>query len=347
MGLAVNPLFELTRDYFDNYLPIMRKCSPKTKEIYQKVMNQYLDHIKGKRGIHLYAVTIDMINKTTVTDYLQYVENERNCSVKTRNHRLDCIRSFMKYASDCSIQAAEKWSEIKTIPHAKEASTPVEYLTIPQVELVISQPDTTQKMGLRDSFLILFMYQTGARVAELCSIQLCDLQLDENPVVTIHGKGNKARKVPLREKLVDHLRKYLHIFHPGSLKYSTEYLFYTIHEHRHTKMTEDNVRRLVQRYGDMARKVDPGIPERVHPHIFRHSIAMHLYQNGVELSQISEWLGHTFLETTLIYAYSDTEHKRRNIEKAIPEDSTLKKYLNADRYIEKDDEMVRHLYGLK
>ena len=86
---------------------------------------------------------------------------------------------------------------------------------------------------------------------------------------------------------------------------------------------------------------------RVHPHIFRHSIAMHLYQNGVELSQISEWLGHTFLETTLIYAYSDTEHKRRNIEKAIPEDSTLKKYLNADRYIEKDDEMVRHLYGLK
>ena len=67
----------------------------------------------------------------------------------------------------------------------------------------------------------------------------------------------------------------------------------------------------------------------------------------MKLTLISEWLGHTFLETTLIYAYADTEHKRKEIEKAIPEDSTLKKFLNSDRYIEEDDEMVRKLYGLK
>lgn len=347
MGLTKNVLFELTRDYFDNYLPVMQKCSPKTKSIYQVVMNQYLDYVKDQKGIKLYRVTIDMINKETVCGYLNYVENERNCSVKTRNHRLDCIRSFMKYAAENNLRAAEMWQEIKEIPRATEEITPVEYLTIDQINLIIEQPDTKTEKGLRDSFLMLFMYQTGARVAELVSVRLCDLQLDDIAIVTIHGKGSKVRKVPMRKLLVEHLKKYIQRFHKNAGKYSTDYLFYTTHNHEHTKMTEDNVRRLTQKYGDMARKTDPSIPKSIHPHLFRHSIAMHLYQNGMKLTLISEWLGHTFLETTLIYAYADTEHKRKEIEKAIPEDSTLKKFLNSDRYIEEDDEMVRKLYGLK
>lgn len=347
MGLKKNALFEMTRDYFENYLPMMRRCSPKTKEIYQKVMNQFLDFIKNEKGIKLYKVTIDMINKASVIEYLDYVEKERNCSVKTRNHRLDCIRSFMKFAADNNLRAAELWEEIKMVPRATEEITPVEYLTIAQIERLIALPDTSTEKGLRDSFIMLFMYQTGARVAELVNIRLCDLQLDDSSIVTIHGKGSKVRKVPLRTQLVVHLKKYIHHFHKDADKYSTDYLFYTIHNHRHTKMTEDNVRRLTQKYGEMARKVDPSFPKNIHPHLFRHSIAMHLYQNGVNLNMVSEWLGHTFLETTLIYAYADTEHKRKAIEKAIPEDSTLKKYLNADRFIEEDDDMVRRLYGLK
>ena len=347
MGVRKNILFELTQDYFDYYLPVMRRFSTKTKSTYQTVINQYLDFIKDKKKIKLYEVTIDMINKTTVTEYLDYVENSRHCSVRTRNHRLDCIRSFMKFAADNNRRASEMWEEIKKIPHANEEITPVEYLTIPQVELIIGQPDTSTKKGLRDSFLMLFIYQTGARVAELANIRLCDLNLDDTPIVTIRGKGPKVRKVPMRDQLVVHLKKYIQRFHKSADKYSTDYLFYTTHNHKHTKMTEDNVRRLTQKYGDMARKKDPSIPESIHPHLFRHSIAMHLYQSGVDLRLISEWLGHTFLETTLIYAYADTEHKRKEIEKSIPEDSTLKKYINSDRYIEEDDEMVRKLHGLR
>lgn len=348
MGLTINPLFELTRGYFDYYLPVMRRCSPKTKDIYRKVINQLLDHIKGKRGIRLYDVTIDMINRQSVSEYLTYIETERKCSVKTRNHRLDCIRSFMRYAADNDSRAAEMWTDIKYVPKAKVAIEPVEYLSISQIENIISQPDTSTKMGLRDSFLMLFMYQTGTRVGELVNIKITDLQID-NPaaVLTVHGKGGKVRKVPMRDVLVEHLKKYIKRFHGGYKIHDDNYLFYTIHERTYTRMTEDNVRRLVQKYGSLAKEKDPSIPDSVHPHLFRHSIAMHLYQNGVHLSLISEWLGHTFLETTLIYAYADTEHKRKAIEKAIPEDSTLKKYTNSERYIEDDDDMVRRLYGLK
>lgn len=346
MGIN-NTLFVITLDYFDNYLPKMRKSSPKTIATYRKAMEQFLDYLKEQNNVHLYQVTIPMINKLSVAAYLDYVESYRNCSVSTRNHRLDCIRSFMKYAATQNMEATAMWAEIQSVTRAREEKTPVEYLSVVAVESIIAKPDISTKLGLRDKFLILFLYQTGMRVAELVNVRLCDIQLGKSAVVTIHGKGSKVRKVPMREKLVEHLKKYLQLFHGEASQYDTDYLFYTVHNHEHTRMTEDNVRRLIQRYGDMARKVEPTIPESVHPHLFRHSIAMHLYQNGVPLTLISQWLGHSRLETTFIYAYADTEQKREAIEKAIPEDSTLKEYLNADRYTEEDDAMIKRLYGLK
>jgi len=346
MGLN-NELFTITLDYFGSYLPNMRKSSPKTITTYRKAMEQFLDYLKEKNEVRLYQVTITMINRKSVTEYLDHVETVRKCSVSTRNHRLDCIRSFMKYAATCNMEAAAMWTEIQAVTHSREEKSPVEYLSVAAVEAIIAQPDSATKIGLRDKFLILFLYQTGARAQELVDIRFCDIQMGKNAVVTIHGKGSKVRKVPLREKLVEHLKKYLKMFHADTTQYSTDYLFYTNHNRTHTRMTEDNVRRLIQRYGDLARKKEPTIPESVHPHLFRHSIAMHLYQNGVPLELVSQWLGHSRLETTFIYAYADTEQKRKAIENAIPEDSTLKEYLNADRYSVEDDETIKRLYGLK
>lgn len=346
MGLS-NELFTITLDYFGSYLPNMRKSSPKTITTYKKAMEQFLDYLKEQNGVNLYQVTMSMINRKSVTGYLDYIEQIRNCSISTRNHRLNCIRSFMKYAATCNMEAASIWVDIQAVKHSREEKTPVEYLSVPAIEAIISQPDATTKMGLRDKFLILFLYQTGARVQELVDIRLCDIQKGKTTVVTIRGKGSKVRKIPLREKLVEHLNKYLQKFHENADQYSTDYLFYTTHNHSHTRMTEDNVRRLIKRYGEQAREIEPTIPNRVHPHIFRHSIAMHLYQNGVPLTLVSQWLGHSRLETTFIYAHADTEQKRKAIEKAIPEDSTLREYLNPDRYAVDDDELIKRLYGLK
>ena len=94
-------------------------------------------------------------------------------------------------------------------------------------------------------------------------------------------------------------------------------------------MTADNVRYLLRKYGSQAREVCLEVPENVHPHLFRHSLAMSLYRNGVDLSLISQWLGHANIETTLIYAHADTEIKKRAIEQAVPNDSPLKSHLDA------------------
>ena len=78
-------------------------------------------------------------------------------------------------------------------------------------------------------------------------------------------------------------------------------------------MSDDNVRKFLKKHGDMARKICLEVPENIHPHLWRHSRAMHLYQHGMDLTLLSQWLGHTNLETSLIYAYADTEQKRRAI----------------------------------
>ncbi len=81
-------------------------------------------------------------------------------------------------------------------------------------------------------------------------------------------------------------------------------------------MSDDNVTRFIDKYAAMAKTICDEVHEKVTPHMWRHSRALHLYRKGVPLPLISEWLGHSSMETTLIYAYADTEMKRKAIEKA-------------------------------
>lgn len=230
---------------------------------------------------------------------------------------------------------------------AKQPETIVEHMSEDAVQAILKQPDTYTEKGKRDAFLLLFLYKTGARVQELVDIRLCDIQLGKYPQVTIHGKGAKTRAIPLRDDVVQHLKKYLALFHPEQNLFSEQYLFYVTRNQNRKRMTEDNVRKLIAKYGVQARKICKEVPENVHPHLFRHSWAMVLYQNGVDLTLISQWLGHSNLETTLIYAHADTELKRKALEKAVPVDSPLKEHLNAERYKVSDEELLKRLCGLK
>ena len=81
-------------------------------------------------------------------------------------------------------------------------------------------------------------------------------------------------------------------------------------------MSDDNVARFILQHAATAKARCPEVPARVHPHMLRHSRAMHLYQAGMPLALLTEWLGHADPETTLIYAHADTEMKRRALEKA-------------------------------
>jgi len=339
--------FSLLHDFFLCYLPNEKKASSNTIRSYKNAMLLFLDFTKNERGIKLNQITFNMIDKNLLLRFLDYLENERKCSISTRNQRLQCIRSFYAYAATREFLAVVYWEDIKKVESVKTPQTITSHMSEVAVSEILRQPDIATRKGCRDQFLMLLLYQTGARIQELLDIRLKDIRFGRASSVILHGKGGKVRAVPLQDKTEAHLKKYIEIFHANIDSYSQEYLFFVLRNGLRKRMTEDNARKLIYNYGVSARSSCHEVPENVHPHLFRHSRAMHLYQNGVDLNLISQWLGHSNLETTLIYAHADTELKRQAIAKAIPEDDLLKSHLDAERYIVSDEETLALLCGLR
>lgn len=340
-------LFTVIHEYFKVYLPNVKKYSPHTIRAYRKSMEMLLDYVKEQKKLPLAKLTFEMIDKEMVLAFLDYLETERKCVPSTRNHRLHCIRAFYAYAAETDMTAVMYAAKICKIDDCKVAEKCVGYMTKTAVDAIIRQPDLKTLMGLRDMFLMFMLYQTGARVQEILNIRLRDLQLCKHPIVTLFGKNSKVRSVPLRDVCVSQLKGFLKTFHSSAPMNSDTFLFYVERNGIRKRMSEDNVRRFVANYGKQAREICMEVPEKVHPHLFRHTRAMHLYQNGVDLTLVSQWLGHSKLETTLIYASADTEHKRKAIEKAIPQESPMAEFANSNRYTIDDDELTKVLYGLK
>jgi integrase/recombinase XerD len=337
--------FKLVRDFLTVYLPEQRAASPNTVKAYREALNLLFEHIYSCDGITLGKVSFDDMTRENIERFLTFIEKERHCSVSTRNHRLACIKSFIKYAGTRDIRVQACVQELNGIPQKKATeATGVPYFSESALKTILEQPDVGKKKGLRDLIFMVLMYDTGARNQELLDLRLCDVHFSgTDPYVTIIGKGKKTRLVPIMGKTVNHLKKYIEVFHMESL--SKEYLFYIERNGKRFAMSSDNAERFIRKYGIMAHQVNQEVPESLHPHMFRHSRAMHLYRSGMPLALLSEWLGHAQVTTTLIYVNADTKMKREAIEKATTGLNPL--VSNAQMHIEwEDDETIKKLYGL-
>lgn len=147
----------------------------------------------------------------------------------------------------------------------------------------------------------MLLYDTSARIQEIPGLKLRDLQLGRRlPKVTLFGKGWKTRVVPLMNKTAQHLKKYLSMFHENAVADGGAPLFYSVMHGNRQRLSDRQIRYILQKYGEQARRVCTEVPENVYPHLFRHSRAMHLYQEEMDLTLESQWPGHSYLETTQI-----------------------------------------------
>lgn len=234
------------------------------------------------------------------------------------------------------------FAEVQKVPRKKQVKpNVVDYMNEVATTALLEQPDTSTRKGFRDFFFMLLLYDSAARIQEMLSIRLRDIKIGVTPTVTLHGKGSKVRTVPLMKQTAEYCSQYMNIFDANEQEYSEQHLFYTVIHGVKKPLNDSTVRRFLYTYGDTARKLCSEIPDRVHPHLFRHSQAMHLYQNGMYLSLISQWLGHAHLDTTLINAHTDTEQKRKAIEKATEPGSPLNSALNAERFTISDADTIK------
>lgn len=339
--------YQMTQRYFLVYLPEQRNSSEHTIRAYQKSVDQLAEFVAERRNICLWDVDFSLIDSEILADFLDSLESHGN-SVSTRNQRLKGIRAFYSYAAMMRPVLTNYRAEICKVPFKKETTEQVvDYLSEDATKALLELPDAGTKKGLRDQFLLIFMYDSAARVQEVVDVKLKDIHTGKTPVVILHGKGDKVRTVPLMEKTMEHFEQYRKVFHPDEGPYSDRPLFYTKRSGAENSISESTIRKLLGQYGENLKRVFPDIEGSIHPHLMRHSRAMHLYQHGMDLTLISQWLGHVNLETTLIYAHADTEHKREAIERATTANSPLTGKLNADRYTVTDEDVLKRLYGLK
>lgn len=323
--MKTNLLWKKLREYFTVYLPKQRNSSEKTVASCHMAWNLLLRFLLQEKGIPASRLDFDTFTPALLAEFLDVMEVRKSWKASTRNNRLSCIRSFFKYAAYTCPNVYAVYADLGTIPLKKEVdnSRVVDYMSKDAVASIIGCAGMASSKGFRDQFFLTLMYDTAARNGEMLKLKLSDINTD-NATVYLFGKGSKPRLVPVSKETLQMFGRYRSLFHNGSGKDS--FLFYTKHRGERTPMSDDNVARFLKVYAAEARKQNDHVPAKVHPHMFRHSRAMHLYQGGMPLAVLSEFLGHEDPETTLIYAYADTEMKRKAIEKAsenalIPETS--------------------------
>ena len=342
--LVISKMFQLIQSYLLSYLPNERKLSVNTIRSYRRTLSALLEFAKSELDVPLYQLSFEDISKSLVMKYLLSIEND-GCSARTRNQRLYAIQSFFKFSAREDMDAVYYWDQIRKIQPAKVDEHSIGYLSEEALQLVFDQPDLSTEKGARDAFIMVLLYKTGCRVQELTNIRLLDIHICNHSYITLHGKGSKDRNVPLRESTTDFLKKYLSIFHRDRAS-KDDFLIFSVRDGSRRKMTEDNIRKIIKKYGEKANAISSDVPSRLHPHMFRHSFAMHAYQHGVPLEILKDWLGHSDFSATRVYAKADTEMKRKAIEKAFPKDSPLYEFMDSSSYTINDEELLKQLCGL-
>ncbi len=327
------------RNYLTVYLPKIRCLSPKTIDSYRQSISLYCTFLKDQYNLDFSKISFKHITRDSVMTFIQWLHG-RNCGISTCNLRLSALKSTLKYCADEDISLYSIYQEIKRIPLKKTPKKPIKYMSEIALKVLLEQPDINTEKGFRNRMIIILLYDTGARVQELVDITTKDLHLEaKNPFIIVTGKGKKTRSIPLMDKTVAHLEVYIQRFHNISVNKSNMPLFYSIRSGIPHMLSRDTVGIMMKNYGETARSKCYEVPERVHPHLIRHTRAMHLYQAGMPLSYIAEFLGHASINTTEIYASASVEMLRKALEKVNPE-------LVNEIPLWKEEENLKKLCGL-
>ena len=312
----MNDFFNIVRKYLLEYLPSQRRFSENTVKSYRHGLNLYVSYLRDVMQIPTSRIAFQDCTRDTMLGYLDWLGAERGCGATSVNQRLMVLRSFFKYAGETDCAYAAFGVDAANIPARKAQGRTVDFLSEQALKALLAQPDPHSRTGHRNQFFMILMYDTAARCGELLTLRLCDLRLDvANPAVYLHGKGDKTRVVPLLPETVEHCRRYIQKFHGKVLHDKSGLVFYTKSHDTRTQMSADTVALFMKKYGIDAHRLCDDAPEHIHPHMIRHTRAMHLYRQGMPLHLLSEFLGHVNYESTKVYAYADTEMKRLAIAK--------------------------------
>lgn len=302
-------LSRLVQDYFFQRLINQRDLSQRTISTYRDAIKLFLSFTKDHLGKRIDKIQLGDLSSHLVMQFLQYLEVERNNTVRTRNNRLAALRSFIQYVGLREPEILPMVEQTMAIPSKKYNRPLIGFLSREEMEAIIIASCGKSWSSQRDHALLATLYNTGARVSEIINVRRSDVDLFRTKSILLHGKGRKERSVPLWQSTIALLKKWdskIDLSANGFLfpnRYGAQLTRSGV-EHRlkvTTKIASERVTSLKDK--------------NVSPHVIRHTTAMHLLQSGVDLSIIALWLGHEQITTTHHYLEADLTMKEVALQK--------------------------------
>ena len=304
MSRAARGLFAHVQSYFTEYLPKQRGASVHTIRAYRDALTMLFKFIAEQRGRGVASLQLGDIDAGAVMRFLDHIEVQRSNSAATRNCRRAAIRGFFKHLLRNDLAHSQQYVRVLAIPAKKARQRPATYLEAEDVRLIINMPDRRTIDGWRNYTLLLFLYNSGARVSEAAGLRWDDLQLTAPRQVRLRGKSKKERLLPLWTETANAL----HRLRSMSVAASGQYVFLN---RQGQPMTRDGLAYVLSKYAAAAARDNPALRRKhITPHVLRHSCAVALLQSGTDVTVIRDYLGHASVATTGRYITTNLQMKR-------------------------------------
>lgn len=313
--------------FFTERLMKQRQASPATVRSYRNALTLLLRFVQKRTGKAPSFLEWDDLGVETVSAFLESLETDRHNSARSRNARLAALRSLFRYAALRHPEHAQLIAQVLAIPQKRFDRRQVSFLKPEEVEAVLAAPDLGRWEGRRDHALIALALQTGLRLSELTGLRCGDVELRTGAHVRCIGKGRKERCVPLTSMNVAILRAWCR----ERVGLQGDPLFPTRTGRR---LSDDAVAARLNLYSDVAGQECPSLhAKRLTPHVLRHTCAMTLLREGVDVAVIALWLGHADMRSTNAYLHADMTVKERALARTTPPSSRVGRFRAPDRLL--------------
>jgi integrase/recombinase XerD len=270
---------EAIANYFQ-YLLVEKGVGRQTLADYREDLKIFLASFPTRKD------TADL-RVSDISDFM-ILEDEKNRSSSTILRRLSCTRGFFAFLEEENLLS----EDLPKYEGPKLAKRLPVVLSLEEVDRLLEAPNMKKDSGIRDRAMLETMYASGLRVSELCALQFTNVNF-EGGLITIFGKGNKQRSVPIGTFALDYLRKYTEGPRTRNKGKASPFIFLN---HSGKPISRVYFFKQVKKYAAAA-----GIVASISPHTLRHCFATHLLEAGAELRAVQEMLGHANIATTQIY----------------------------------------------
>ena len=301
---AENDFFNLLARFFTEYLPKSMNASSNTIISYKCAFRLLFQFLDEETELEIDHISFSVLDFDLMTKFFDWLVETRKNSRTTAKQRMGALTSFADYAECRNIEAGyifkNSLGKISKKSFRRVKGKQRCSFTRKELEVLLSLPDPSEKLGWRDLVLLSVMYSSGARAQEICDLTVKDITHDEkgNAILTFVGKGGKARRVKITTDASQLLDKYI-----ATRKIASKPNRHVFPSQRNEHLSVPAVEEIFDKYTAKAKVMHPDLfcHGPYTPHVMRHTTATHLIEAGVPLAVVKNILGHASIQTTQIY----------------------------------------------